>query len=121
MRMKNVGSFDASVRLVLSLAALYFGWGAVDAITKWGLYAIALILIWTAVTGNCMIYSLLGVSTCETKPKTVTSRPAPKVKAVKRKAVKKKKVVKKKKAVKKKKVVKKKAVKKKKATKKKRR
>ncbi len=61
--MKNVGSFDASVRLVLSIAALYFGYIATEAMTRWALYIIAFILIWTAVTGHCFVYKLLGMNT----------------------------------------------------------
>lgn len=62
MYMKNVGQLDSSIRLLLSLVMLYLGWmygGAVSYV----LYALSLILIWTAVTGNCFVYNLLGIDT----------------------------------------------------------
>ena len=57
--MKNVGSLDASIRLILSLAALYIGWMYTQPL----FYLLALVLIWTAVTGQCYVYKLLGIDT----------------------------------------------------------
>lgn len=111
--MKNVGSFDASIRIVLGIAALYFGYVAVDAVTQGVLYLAALILIWTGWTGNCFIYSLLGMNTSEpemkhevriapekpakkvvkkkTKKKSAKKKPKKKAKKTKKKSTKKKK------------------------------
>ncbi|MBS1750776.1 MAG: DUF2892 domain-containing protein [Bacteroidetes bacterium] len=60
---KNVGNTDKGVRIVIgiviALAGLYFkSW--------WGL--LALIPFITAFAGTCLLYSIFGISTCNTKP-----------------------------------------------------
>ena len=58
----NVGKTDRTIRMIIALliaaAGLYFkSW--------WGL--VAILPMATAYTGFCFLYSLLGISTCNTK------------------------------------------------------
>ncbi len=59
---RNIGTADRAIRLVLGVLALGL-YGALDA--PWKYLALAgLIPIGTALTGNCPLYTLLGISTC---------------------------------------------------------
>ncbi len=55
---KNVGNIDKVVRVIIGLAIIL--WGIFDK-SWWGL--IGLIPLFTAVSGVCLFYSLLGIST----------------------------------------------------------
>lgn len=61
--MKNVGSWDRTLRIILGLAALsliYFMPG------YWKLTALlALPLLATAITQKCVMYRLLGINSCK--------------------------------------------------------
>ena len=64
MLKQNVGQVDRLIRLVLGLviavAGLYFG-------SWWGL--LALIPLGTAAMSSCLLYTLVGISTCPIEPK----------------------------------------------------
>ncbi|RAW43975.1 DUF2892 domain-containing protein [Halorubrum sp. 48-1-W] len=71
---KNVGSMDARVRTAvgavsgtISLATLA-GSVPLPAIASPVLGVVAIVMLVTAVTGTCGLYSLLGVDTCSVSP-----------------------------------------------------
>ncbi len=59
----NVGSLDKIIRIILALIIFVIGY-----MTKswWGL--LGLIPLVTALTGHCLIYTILGINTCKVKP-----------------------------------------------------
>lgn len=57
---KNVGGLDRAVRVIVGLAILGAGYYYH---TWWGL--LGLVLLFTAVTSSCYLYTLLGLSTCK--------------------------------------------------------
>jgi hypothetical protein len=59
---RNVGTADRIVRLIIGVGILGL-YGALAAPWKY-LALIGLVPLGTAFTGNCPIYSLLGISTC---------------------------------------------------------
>lgn len=59
----NAGTADRIVRVLIGLVAAYLGYVTTGA-WHWILYAVAAIALVTAVTGFCLIYRLLGISTC---------------------------------------------------------
>lgn len=64
---KNVGNADKLVRIILALVATYFAYTKVfDPVwITYVLYAVAIILLLTVLTGSCPCYSILGTSTCK--------------------------------------------------------
>ena len=62
----NVGTIDRGVRLVVGLALLYFALLAQPNGYNWVGW-IGIIPILTALVGNCPLYSLIGISTCQTR------------------------------------------------------
>ncbi|MGB5383656.1 MAG: DUF2892 domain-containing protein [Lutimonas sp.] len=65
---KNVGSTDKIIRYVLAVVALYFAYtGALASPWNYLLYVVALIMVVTAVTGVCPLFSLFGINTCKIK------------------------------------------------------
>ena len=75
---KNVGTWDRIVRIVLALILFaVYGIGYVRGILGYIVLIIGLILILTGVSGTCLIYSLLGMSTAKrTVPATPPDKPA---------------------------------------------
>ncbi|MFD1315275.1 YgaP family membrane protein [Namhaeicola litoreus] len=65
---KNVGNTDKIIRYVLAVVALYFAYTCAVA-SPWNylLYVVALIMVVTAVTGVCPLFSLFGINTCKIK------------------------------------------------------
>ena len=66
--MKNVGSLDRIVRIVLGLALIAYALGFIA--PGFGYPAlgwIGLILVGTAAMSSCPLYSVLGMSTCPVK------------------------------------------------------
>lgn len=66
---KNVGNLDKIIRIVLALIATYFAYtgefsAAWQAYSLWG---IAIVLLLTAVTNRCPLFSIIGVNTCKVK------------------------------------------------------
>jgi hypothetical protein len=60
--MKNVGSADRAIRLILGLVIIGIGYYYQS---WWG--AIGIVPIFTALVGWCPAYMPLGISTCSTK------------------------------------------------------
>jgi len=59
----NEGTADRAVRVVLGIVLIAL------AVTKgWTWAWIGVLPLVTGVTGNCLLYSLLGMNTCGTKP-----------------------------------------------------
>lgn len=65
---KNVGTLDKIVRIIIALIATYFAYTKDFSDAPWQgylLWAVAIILLLTALTGSCPCYSLTGRSTCK--------------------------------------------------------
>jgi len=66
---KNVGNLDKIIRIVLALIATYFAYtnqfGA--AWVEYALWAVAMILLLTALTSRCPLFSLFGINSCKVK------------------------------------------------------
>lgn len=58
----NMGRSDRTIRMILSILIAFAGYYYAS---WWGL--LAFIPLVTAFTGNCPLYSLLGINTCEKK------------------------------------------------------
>lgn len=56
--LKNEGKVDRIVRVIVGLIAVFLGWKV-----HVGFYIIAVIAFFTAATGFCGLYKLLGVNT----------------------------------------------------------
>ncbi|MDX2061229.1 MAG: DUF2892 domain-containing protein [Gemmatimonadales bacterium] len=59
---RNVGSMDRLIRLVIGVLILGL-YGALEAPWRY-VTLLGLIPVGTALTGNCPIYTLLGIDTC---------------------------------------------------------
>ncbi|MBL8987029.1 MAG: DUF2892 domain-containing protein [Gemmatimonadales bacterium] len=59
---RNVGSMDRLIRLVIGVLVLGL-YGALEAPWRY-VTLLGLIPVGTALTGNCPIYTLLGIDTC---------------------------------------------------------
>ncbi len=64
MMKKNIGKIDRLIRVIAGLVIVYF---AVQAGSWWGL--VGVVLLFTATTEFCLMYKLLGKSTCTTHKK----------------------------------------------------
>ena len=65
----NVGTFDRAIRIILGLALIIVpfvgGFGIFEGmISKIIAVAIGAVFVLTALAGNCPLYSLLGIRTC---------------------------------------------------------
>ncbi|MGL1902437.1 MAG: DUF2892 domain-containing protein [Fibrobacterales bacterium] len=60
---RNVGSLDRSIRIVIGLIGIAIG---VYFQSFWG--ALGLVPLVTALIGWCPPYAMLGITTCKTKP-----------------------------------------------------
>ena len=63
----NMGRIDRGGRLVIAavLAYLALGAGVVSGLLFWVALAVAAIFTLTAFVGNCPLYSLVGLKTCQ--------------------------------------------------------
>lgn len=63
---RNVGSIDKIIRLIIAIVAVWAAYTHQVA-SPWDyvLYAVAVIMVLTAVVGTCPIYSVLGKNTCK--------------------------------------------------------
>lgn len=64
---KTVGSTDQIIRVVLAIAIGYFAYST-NFEAAWlqiVLYVISIILLGTALTGKCLMYSIFKLNTCE--------------------------------------------------------
>lgn len=64
---KNVGSTDKIIRYVIAVVALYFAYKGVESPWNYILYLVAGIMVVTAVTGSCPLFSVFGISTDKSK------------------------------------------------------
>ena len=67
---KNVGNADKMIRIVLALIVTYFAYTS-EFSAAWQTYAlwgIAIVLLLTALTSRCPLFSIIGVNTCKVKP-----------------------------------------------------
>ena len=64
---KNVGSADKIIRYVIAVVALYFAYKGVEIPWNYILYLVAGIMVVTAVTGTCPLFSVFGISTNKSK------------------------------------------------------
>ena len=64
---KNVGNLDKIIRVVLALVATYFAYTNYFELAwlEYMLWAVAIILLLTALTSKCPLFSLLGISSCK--------------------------------------------------------
>jgi hypothetical protein len=63
---QNIGRADKAARLVLALVLLYAGWQYNNVLwVKYLCWIIAAVLVLTVVTGFCLPYKLLGISTAK--------------------------------------------------------
>lgn len=64
---RNIGSTDRIIRMILGVAIGYFGLST-DIETSWiqiVLYIVSVVLLVTSLVGNCLLYSILRVNTCD--------------------------------------------------------
>jgi hypothetical protein len=64
---KNVGNLDKLIRIVLALVATYFAYTNYFELAwvEYTLWAVAIILLLTALTSKCPLFSIFGVSSCK--------------------------------------------------------
>lgn len=67
---KTVGSTDKIIRYIIAIIAIYAAYTNMVA-SPWNyvLYAVAAIMILTAITGFCPIFSMLGINTMKSNKK----------------------------------------------------
>jgi ABC-type glycerol-3-phosphate transport system permease component len=64
----NVGKVDKVLRIIVALVAAYFAWkGDVTETMRYVLWAVAVIMMITALAGTCPLYSIFGINTCKIK------------------------------------------------------
>jgi hypothetical protein len=67
---KTVGSADKIIRYIIAIIAIYVAYtGMVSSPWNYILYVVAAIMIVTALTGFCGLYSVFGINTCKLKEK----------------------------------------------------
>lgn len=64
---KNEGKLDRIVRAILALILFLVAWYIISGILKTILFVLAFVFIFTAVSGFCGLYKLLGINTCKVK------------------------------------------------------
>jgi hypothetical protein len=72
---RNVGALDRTIRLVLGVLILGL-YGALQPPLRY-LTLLGLIPLGTGLTGNCLFYSLLGISTAPKPPASGTTTQGP--------------------------------------------
>lgn len=59
---KNVGSIDKIIRLIIAVVAIYVAYnGMVASPWNYVLYAVAAIMVGTALMGSCPLFSIFGI------------------------------------------------------------
>jgi hypothetical protein len=82
---KNIGDIDKAVRVLIGLVLLYAALAnIVEDAYNWLAILIAIAMFFTAWTGSCMLYTLLGISTCAAKAKPAAHAQKKAAKAKKR-------------------------------------
>lgn len=66
---KNVGSVDKVIRVIIAIVAAYFAYkgGFEQAWIEYVLWAVAIIMLLTALFNRCGLYAIFGASTCKVK------------------------------------------------------
>jgi hypothetical protein len=65
---KNVGSVDKVIRFIIAIVAGYIAYkGMVASPWDYVLYAVGAIMVLTALSGRCPIFSIFGLSSCKVK------------------------------------------------------
>jgi hypothetical protein len=65
---RNESTLDRIIRIIIGIAALAVSFVVVGPL-KIVLIVVAVIALFTALTGFCLLYKLFGISTCECEPK----------------------------------------------------
>ncbi len=63
---KNVGTIDKIVRVIVGILALVGAFLVSGTVLKVILGIVAILMFFTAITGYCGLYRVLGISTCPT-------------------------------------------------------
>jgi len=64
----NVGSIDKVIRIIIAIVAIYVAYtGMVASPWSFVLYAVAAIMVLTALAGRCPIFSIFGINSCKIK------------------------------------------------------
>ncbi len=68
---KNVGNIDKIVRVIIAIVAAYFAYTKEfeSAWIAYVLWAVAIIMLVTALMSRCGLYAIFGASTCKVKEK----------------------------------------------------
>ncbi len=75
---KNVGAIDRVIRIIVGLVLLYGGYYfGISTIVGIILIVLGAISIIDAITGFCLIYKILGISTAKSKNQEQTTPPIP--------------------------------------------
>ncbi len=64
---KNEGNLDRIIRALLALTLAMLAWFYFSGILKIVLFVLAFVLVFTAISGFCGLYKLLGINTCKIK------------------------------------------------------
>lgn len=74
---ENIGAIDRAIRAVLGIALLaMFLWGMIDASYAYIVALIGALLLMTAVTQRCLLYSLLKFNTVGKRAAKAAAKPA---------------------------------------------
>ncbi len=65
---KNVGSIDKIIRLIIAAVAIYAAYtGMVASPWDYVLYVVAVIMVATSLMGSCPLFSIFGINSCKVK------------------------------------------------------
>jgi len=63
---KNVGSVDKIIRYIIAIVAVYIAYkGMVSSPWDYVLYAVAVIMVGTALSGRCPVFAIFGINSCK--------------------------------------------------------
>jgi hypothetical protein len=62
-KLQNESMLDRSIRIILGLIIAIISYFTLTGVLQIAAYVVAAILIFTALTGFCLIYKILGIST----------------------------------------------------------
>ncbi|MFA6301397.1 MAG: DUF2892 domain-containing protein [Candidatus Paceibacterota bacterium] len=72
---KNESNLDRIIRIVLAVIFFAIGLWWLDGVWQTVFYVVALILLFTGVSGFCGLYKLFGISTCKGANMTTENPP----------------------------------------------
>jgi sulfite exporter TauE/SafE len=65
----NIGTIDRILRVIAGVALIAFALGYIFPATGWNWFGwLGVIPLLTAILGTCPVYTILGMSTCPTRP-----------------------------------------------------